>query len=283
MDFRLFRLLGFVLLACSQSTALAVSSSFGSKSAKDDDPQIGFYTQPFQKSYFVGIRANAKGENDCYGVLIAPKYVLTAGCAQVHYRIYPVLTPKSKFKYAVVGSRYNAGARADGSETIQIASYKQFKYYSDSGAVGIYVLSKASKLAPVNLPIAENVNLANGTTLTTIGWQTSGSDQVLSERDVDITASTSCRNRNIWFDNCLCTVAWLAQDACNIENGSPVTTQMDGKDVLLGLRFKKNKDTWEACGISGFPIPFTSMVGVLDWIKDTAKLNAAQKANITRS
>lgn len=51
-----------------------------------------------------------------------------------------------------------------------------------------------------------------------------------------------------------------ADDGCNIVNGSPLIMKNGTKEMLIGLRFTIK----EACGVSGFPVAFTSFSGVLD-------------------
>lgn len=153
--------------------------------------------------YLVGIRRDPYGENYCYGVLIAPKYVLTTGCPQEYSHFLFFKNPYSR--YAVIGSRFNSGVQNDGSERIVISSggggYREFPKYSTTGyrAVSIYELDVASTRTPVALPDKEVVRLLAGTTLTTYGWVNENNEHLLSERKVDFVSSNTCVTRNIWF------------------------------------------------------------------------------------
>lgn len=104
---------------------------------------IGFYntmTKQTQKSYFVGIRITADAENLCYGVLISPHYVLSSGCPETFHKAKwsnPLWIVGKKYmnkRFAVIGSIHNSGSHDDdGSETIEISDYKQYKHYNKNG------------------------------------------------------------------------------------------------------------------------------------------------------
>lgn len=107
--------------------------------------------------------------------------------------------------------------------------------------------------------------------MTTLGWvpESSGSNtHVLSERYVMTVSKIVCIGKKTWFQDAICTMALVPNDGCNVVNGSPLIMETDGKDVLYGLRFTYK----EACGITGYPIAYTSFAGDLDWIEKTAKL-----------
>lgn len=264
-----FLLLLLGLFASAQGQTLSTDSLANSS----DDASVGFYdlmTTQNRKSYVVGLRNTKDGANICYGVLIAPKLVLTTGCKQT-YKAKPKWNnwfyQELGINYAVVGSLYNAGVhKDDGSETIEVSEiYNESPGYSTTGyrAASIYGLMTPSQLKPAALPATIPVSLPVGTTLTTVGWVNSKSSNKLSLRNVDVVSADTCTQRNIAFQDCVCTVSWLARDGCNVVNGSPLIMTSNGADVVIGLRYT----VIEACDNSGFPIAFTSFSGMLDWIK----------------
>lgn len=273
--------LGLVAFAHGQSVptgSLANSSSGGDKAS------VGFYdlmTATNRKSYVVGLRKPKDGENICYGVLITPTLVLMTGCKQT-YMAKPKFSNwfyrEQRINYAVVGSLYNAGIhKDDGSETIEISKfYEESPGYSVTGyrAASIYGLETRSRIKPATLPASVPVNVPVGATLTTVGWADNESTHMMSLRNVDAVASSKCVERNIAFQDCICTVSWLASDGCNVVNGSPLIMNSNGADVVVGLRYIVT----EACDNSGFPIAFTSFSGMLNWIKFGGKSAQAPRS-----
>lgn len=249
------------------------SSDF--KSANGGDSSVAaeyILTVETQQSYLVGLRFNSTGDNYCFGVLIAPKYVLTSGI--MFKQVKANLTPApAQITHAVVGSRYNSGSHNDGSETIKIVNYWQSPYYLNTGYrdVSIYVLEKRSTKHPVQLPVNDTDNNPEGTTVTTFGWSkpVNSRSSMISMRNLDIVATNRCKNYNIGFNPCICGVTWLANGTCNIPQGSPVITQANGKDVVLSLAYNSMA---EGCDESGYPIAFSRFVGILNQIRWTAGL-----------
>lgn len=243
-----------------QAQAVGVLSGSEGDSAND---LVGFYNilrLPIQKPYLTGLRRDANGTNVCFGVLVSPLHVLTAGCRQT-------MTPAS-LTYAVVGSLFDNGTY-DKAETIKIRAYKESSNDSTSSyqAVGIYVLESASKAKPIELlssialPHSGNVTLPEGTAVTTFGWVNQTQDLLITERTLKLARSSKCETG---IEDCVCALASSAQDGCNVPNGSPLITTKNGTDVLLGLRYANT----DACDKPGYPLAFTSLAGLpKDWVK----------------
>lgn len=204
----------FVLCLGFCATLFVQAQPTGSFHGSSDDPNpnvgtidssgnetLDFYnivTPSIQKSYFVGIRCKASGDNICYGVLISPIYVLTSGCKLEEFKLVDVFEKSWMKKYVAIVSRYNSGSHDDdGSETITLKRYYEHEGYPNSGcrAFSIYELEKASKLTPVKFADIKTSSFAQATALTTYGWANVSNEHVITERILESASSAVYDNQ----------------------------------------------------------------------------------------
>lgn len=223
------------------------------------------------KSYMVGIRRTADGENYCAGALVAPRYVLTTS------KCLPALAhaanpwPTWQAQVAVIGSKYRKGAN-DG-ETITVTRYFRHPGFDESTNKNDFVLltlKHASTRTPVTMiPWPYNDDDPFKATADTIvtGWGTGPKADVTSElktAHMMVLQNYECQDAIKVVDTSdMCLQGADKMATCHVDYGSMViATVKNGSEFLGGV-----VNNVEACGKSGVPLKASEIQQGRNWIR----------------
>ncbi|KAE8913463.1 hypothetical protein PF005_g6304 [Phytophthora fragariae] len=214
------------------------------------------------KTYTVGLRFSADGENFCGGSLIGPKRVLTASqCTSYDIR------------WASIGSHYLNGTE-DG-EQIKVLSVMNNPNFSVNVAFSddfaLLELETASSFKPVKLAAGDDSDFKAGTKATALGWGLTNEDGVMSEElrrvDLPLIGDKSCAKVSTIDDSMLCAGGLISEDVCGGDTGGPLVIeshQGDREDVLIGVVSWSNDN---ACGRGPYyPGVYARVSSARSWI-----------------
>lgn len=233
------------------------------------------------EGYVVGIRTTEGSINECAGVLIAPKYVLSANCKPNWTFVSRGIintdagssTPDKV--YASIGSNYNGGkynsTDSRAGEMIRIVNWVRHPdYNAKTGEFNdfIFTLDTKSKYTPVSLPDAD-CSVSAGATVIATGFPTSGSGKLVSRKSVTTVSASDCGKTQAVYASQFCALTANTSQACGLNMGSPVvqvSSDYRQQDTLLGVANVNN-----GCSKAGVPVVFNQVAKIRSWIKSVTE------------
>lgn len=207
------------------------------------------------RTYVVGIRSSVNGSSYCTGMLIAPKYVLTASYCY------------GQIGAVSIGMRARSGSNE--GEVIEVVNQTQHRNANSLAEHDLLLLElkNASKYTPVTMISANGSELDDPSKGMVIGWGTTSSTStnvanMLQQVSVILVPQNLCKEIVNVQPSQMCTRGIKTQNVCN-DVGAPLVVVDKGHQVLAGIVLS----TYD-CGQNYVPAIYGRVSYSREWIKN---------------
>lgn len=250
------------------------SSLDGSLAAHSDNGSqaIEFYSVPAKAvtslSYIVGLRNSANSRSYCAGVLVAPRWVLTTvACAPIK-RGFLGISWAYKDQFATIGSTEVSGAGGEKCRVIDSSHHPDYNKKTRENNYMLLKLDQESKNDPVAIVPDGSHVFESDISASVYGWDWSSDSSVATWPGLlnnTMHWASDCRNTvDKVYASQFCAIGNKTTDACHINEGSPVISNIMGQDMLAGF-----VNYNPGCGKSDTPTLFSRASKGQRWIMKT--------------